>query len=279
LTSAGAIVSIAALSTAATPAAPATLVPALIGLVSAFGSIFKQIYDLDAEAETVARFIMTSVDALKVKWRDKEGAWNRKTFKAREVATAFSEAVSQGWSEFVVPSLGSVQSKCDLLRNKCKGLEVRAKKLGETFDEIMKALNSAELVIKHNYTFSIELGTQGFALQRNLEKLEEARRQSQQEFEKAFDVLAKLNGRISFAMAVYSAYKPRIDEAVEVLGTKDINKAVTVITQLGMIGVGLSSAPSIVAEDITYAMSAAASFTDLCREYGPEVIEKFKKKK
>ena len=149
-TFAGIAISIAGLSTAATPAAPATLIPAIIGLVASCGSAINQIKSLFEGAEGVRDDIKEKLDTLSVQWKDKNGKWNKKTFQAREATTALASAATGGLTEIKFPSIDGLLSRNSLMGSKTDGMEVDLHELGVGINALVDLLAALEKVLADN---------------------------------------------------------------------------------------------------------------------------------
>jgi hypothetical protein len=277
-TFAGIAISIAALSTAATPAAPATLIPAIIGLVASCGSAINQIKSLFESAGTVRLDIQGKLATLSVQWKDGKGKWNKKTFQAVEATTALASAATGGLSEIAFPSIDGLLSRNGLLRSKTDGMEVDLHDLGVGINALVDALEAAEKVLADNRDNVREKFTSGDLKKateaiKKLEKSIEAFNEVRHEFETNFDEISAVAKEIKELREDYEKFQSTLEEAEKHLKTKNIALFINIVYSLGTIGANFASPPTHVAEKITASLGTIQAGLDGIREYTKPVAQ------
>lgn len=275
----GIIISIAALSTAATPAAPATLVPALIGLVSATGSMAKQIVTISASAEMIQGKIGTQLASMQGQWKDENGKWRKKTFKAREFGTALASSLTGGYTDLYIPSIDALKSDTDTLKGKTDGLEVTLHEMSVAINGTVDALVQVDKVLEDNKAFLqdvIQKGDpkkQAAKLMKKIEKSLADFETMRQKFEEDFDAVPEMAERIKGLRESNEQFRTALEEAEKALGTKNIALITGIVVSLANIGASFASPPTDLAEKVTAGLGTAWAAIDGLREFGPGVIE------
>lgn len=283
----GIIVSIVSLSTAATPAAPATIVPALIGLAVSVASVGKQIRDLSQAAEGVAQQIETSLGKLECNYKDKDGKAKKKTYKAMDLSSGFVGGMTGGWSEIKFPSVNSMMGLTDQHSSKLDGLDVRMHDMGNGINALIEGMMGASKILEDNIAALNE------ALKKKpgdpaIKKADKVMEESKAifdglntEFLKLFETdIPEMDKRLKEGRDKNELWKLKLEQINEALGSKNYAIIGGIFATLALTGIGFSGGlPSNAAEAVTTPLSGAVTGADMLREYVPEVMDKLLGKK
>lgn len=243
----GMALSIAALSTAATPAAPATIIPAIIGLCSAAMSIGKQIADLAASAEEIEAEIMRNLSSIEVNYKDSKGKPRKKTYQAREFVTGFVSGMTGGASDIFIPSIKGLLDETGLHKSKLDGLEVTLHSMGNTINALVDALGAADTVLEHGIQKLNEL-LKAKPTDKELQKAAKAIQEADSKFTEAnsdfltaFGEVPAMIERISRGRESNEKLRQSLEQVQAALKTGGIATAGNLLASLALIGIGFSS--------------------------------------
>lgn len=281
MTFVGLIVSVAALSTAASPAAPATLVPAIIGLVSACLSIGTQIVNLALAAETVENQIRDELENLEVSYKDKKGKPKKTKYKAKEFGSGVASGLTGGYTDFFIPSIKSLIDSCGLHKSKLDGLDVTLHDMGISANAFVDAMVAADQVLQDNLKkFEAKEKAGGSTAQM---------KQAQMAISAAMTIFEEVNmnfltlagdvppmiARIERGRESNKLMLTALEAINKALGTGGYALAGNILATLALSGIGFASgAPTDLAGKVTTGLGLASTGVDQIREYGPEVMEK-----
>jgi hypothetical protein len=277
----GVIVSVVALSTAASPAAPATLVPAIIGLVSAAMSIGVQIANLAASAEEIEGEINEKLGGIEVSYKDSKGKPRKKTYKAREFGTGFLSGMTGGFSDVFIPSIKALLDATGLHKSKLDGLDVTLHEMGITANVMVDAMVDVDKVMTDNLTKLDRLDKAGKS-SADLKKAQKALNAAMKTFESvnmsfltlATEIPAMIT-RIETGRTSNKKLKEALEAINKALGTGGFALAGNILATLTMTGIGFAGgAPSNAIETATMGAGLAFTGADNIREYTPDVMEK-----
>jgi hypothetical protein len=277
----GVILSVAALSTAATPAAPATLVPAIIGLVSSAMSIGTQIANLAANAEEIEAEIIEHLQNLEVNYKDAKGKPKKKTYKAKEFATGFVSGLTGGFSDVAIPSIKALLDEVGLHKSKLDGLDVTLHDMGINANAIVDAMVATDQVLTDNLKKLAEKEKAGKSTG-DIKKAQKALNASMKAFEEVNAGFLNLVGEIPKMMVRIDAgrssnekLKAALEEINKALGTGGYALVGNILATLAVTGIGFAGGPPTqVIESATSYSSLAWTGVDQMREYSPDVMEK-----
>ena len=276
----GLAISIAALSTAATPAAPATLVPAIIGIASAAMSIGKQIADLAANAEMIEAEVFVLLQGIEVNYKDKNGKPRKKTYKAREFATGFVSGMTGGFSDVFIPSIKALKDTTGLHKSKLDGLDVKLHEMGISVNAMVDGLEAVDKVIKDNLT-ALEEAAKKNPTKKETKAAQKALGEALKKFEDVnsnfltlFEKVAAMMERIKTGRGSNEKFSESLDAIEKALGTKNFALVGNILATLTLSGIGFASgAPSTTIEQVMTYGGLAFTGLDQLREYGPDVME------
>ena len=276
----GIVASIAALSTAATPAAPATLVPAIIGLVSAAMSMGKQIADLAANAEEIEAEIMLNLQGIEVNYKDKNGKPRKKTYQAREFTVGFVSGLTGGCSDMFIPSISGLLSLTGLHKSKLDGLDTTLHDMGIGINGLCDGLVNVDKVLQDNLT-KLADAAKSKPNDPEIKKAQKAIDAAMKTFEKvnedflnSFEKIVSLGERIKAGRESNEKLKESLEKIEAALKTKNFAMAGGILATLVVTGIGFAGgAPSHQIEKITTYTSVAWTGIDMVREYTPDVME------
>ena len=273
-------ISIAALSTAATPAGPATLVPALIGLVASVSSAAKQIYDLSSSAEEIAGEIRDGAANMSATYKDKKGNPKKKTFAAKDFTSGFASGLTGGWSDVVFPSINSLMGLTGMHLSKMEGLEVSLSGMGTALNALVTALDAADKVLEDNMAALKEARKNPKPgldkVEAGLIKSKAAFLKMRKEFISSFekDIPAMIK-RVEKGLADNKLFKQTLTAINEAVGSKNWGLAGNLFATVALTAIGFSGgAPANLAETVTIGMGPGFTALDTLREYTPELMEK-----
>lgn len=276
----GLAISIAALSTAASPAAPATLVPAIIGIVSAAMSIGKQIADLASSAEMIEAEIFVLLEGIEVSFKDKNGKPRKKTYKAREFATGFVSGMTGGFSDVFIPSIKALKDETGLHKSKLDGLDVKLHEMGITINATVDGLEAVDKVINDNLT-ALEEAAKKNPTKKETKAAQKALGEALKKFEDVnsnfltlFEKITVMMERIKTGRASNENFTEKLDAIEKALGTKNYALAGNILATLTLTGIGFAGgAPSTTIEQVMTGAGLGFTAIDQIREYGPDVME------
>jgi hypothetical protein len=275
----GIIISVAALSSAASPAAPATLVPALIGIVAAVASAGKQIKDLAASAEEVEAELKKGVAGIKATYLDENKKAKKKTFAAKDFTSGFAGGLTGGWSEVVFPSINSLMSVTDTHKSKLDGLDVVLNNMGTNLNALVTSLDAADKVLADNKA-ALDAARKNPG--KDFNKIEEGVVKSKtafltvkQDFYKMFDKeIPAMIKRIEDGRKSNEEFKTALEAINDAVGSKNWGVAGNAFATIALVAIGFSSGgPANLAEKVTIGMGPAWTVLDQLREYSPEVMK------
>ena len=277
----GLVVSIAALSTAATPAAPATLAPALLGIASAVASIGNQLKGLKASAEEVEASVSKRLAEIELNYRDGGGKPKKKTFKAREFASGFLNGVSGGWTDIAIPSVKALLDDTGLHKSKLDGLEVKLNEMGTSANAMVDSLGAMDQVLQNNIdalTRVVDRKGSVPAVTKAIKLFEESRKAFETmrgTFEALFETVPAMIERIETGRQKNASLVQTLEGINEMLGTKGYATAGNVVAALAMFASGFSSGlPNPGIEKTMTGISGGMAAIDMLREYTPDAMEK-----
>ena len=274
----GIAISIAGLATAATPAAPATLIPAIIGLVSSVGSCINQFRNLALEAGDVREDIEKKLASMRVEWKDPKGKWNKKTMKAVEAGNSVLAAVTGDLSEIKCPTISGLLDKNTLMGKKTDGLEVRLHDTGIAITNLADGLQAMELVLTRNRDAvreayqkkaTKEAKTAIDKLEKSIEKFTELTNK----FGEMFDEIPERAEYVKQLREDFEKFQTELEKAQQALGTKNIKLIIGIFYSVGTIGAAYASPPDHIAEKITASLGTIQGALDGVREYTEPVME------
>jgi hypothetical protein len=251
----GIAVSFAGLATSATPAAPATLVPAVIGLVASVYSCAKQFLDLTLDAADVLFLIKTQLGDVELKWKEPgpNGEWNVKTMRAIEFKNAVFASMLGDLTEFACPTIAGLKDKNTLMLKKTDGLE---QKLHEFVMSIVKLEDGLRELARNNSEFQKQ------------ERLIQDMR----------DEIPQKENEIRSLRLAGDKFGKVLDEAEAALGTNNIKLIVGLLYSLGTLGAGYASPPTELSGKVTSALGTIQGALDLARENYATVNDDWRKK-
>ena len=277
----GVILSVAALSTAATPAAPATLVPAIIGLVSASMSIGKQVADLAASAEEIEGNIVVLLGAIEVNYKDKNGKPKKKTYRAREFTAGFVSGMTGGFSDVFIPSIKGLDDQIGLHKSKLDGLDVKLHDMGININTLVDGLVNVDKVIQDNLT-KLEQQAKAKPTNKEIKKAQQELEAAMKKFEtvndnflSSFDAVTDMINRIKTGRELNEKFKQTLEKIESALKAKNYALVGNLLATLTLAGIGFAGGPPTHhIEQITTYTSLAWTGVDQIREYTPDAMEK-----
>lgn len=277
----GVALSIAALSTAATPAAPATLVPAIIGLVSAALSIGTQLANLASSAEMIEAEIYHNLEGIEVNYKDSKGKPRKKTYKAREFGAGFLSGLTGGFSDVFIPSIKALLDETGLHKSKLDGLDVSLHAMGIALNGMVDGLGAAQQVLENNRDFlqeKLKTNASSAKIAKAIKAIDAAHKKFVElanEFYSAFEAVPEMIQRIERGRESNQRLSEDLQAIQKALGTGGFATAANILASLSLVAIGFSSGlPSTQIEKIMTATTGAWSGVDLIREYTPDVMEK-----
>lgn len=277
----GLAISIAALSTAATPAAPATLVPAIIGIVSAAMSIGKQIADLASSAEMIEAEVYVLLDGIEGTYKDSKGKPRKKTFKAREFTTGFISGMTGGFSDVFIPSIKGLKDTTGLHKSKLDGLDVKLHEMGISVNATVDVLEAVDKVIKDNLDALDEAAKTNptkkeiKAAQKGLSEAIKLFEKTNAEFLSLVEKIPEMMDRIKTGRESNERFSTSLDAIEKALGTKNYALAGNILATLTLTGIGFAGgAPTTTVEKYMTGTGLIFTAADQIREYSPDMMEK-----
>jgi hypothetical protein len=277
----GLVVSVAAVSTAATPAAPATLVPALLGISSAWASIGNQLRGLAASAEEVEKSISDRLAGIELSYKDEKGKAQKGRHKAAAFAKGFASSVTGGWSDMKIPSIKALLDDAGLHKSKLDGLDVKLHEMGISANTMIDSLGAMNQVLQNN----IDALTRAVDRKGSVKEVTKAIKL----FEESHKAFGTMRGKFGALFETVPAMIKRIEtgrqqntnlvktlEAINVmLGTKGYAEAGNLLAGLAMFATGFSSGlPSPGIEKTMTGIGGGMAAIDMLREYTPDAMEK-----
>jgi hypothetical protein len=280
-TTIGMALSLAALATAATPAAPATLVPALIGLVSAAMSTGKQIADLAASAEEIEAEIRVLLGKIEINYKDKDGKPKKKTYQARELTAGFVSGLTGGASDIVFPSIKGLSDETGLHKSKLDGLDTKLHDMGININSLVDGLVSVDTVLQANLK-ALEQKAKAKPGDKDVKAAQKALMEAMKKFEtlnanflSSFDAVPVMIKRIEGGREENTKFKEALEKIESALKTKNFALVGNIISTLALAGIGFSGGPPTqFLESVTNYTSLGWTGIDQIREYTPDVMEK-----
>lgn len=278
----GIAISIAALSTAATPAAPATLVPAIIGLVAACASAGKQIADLAASAEEIEAELRSGVSTIELDYKDKKGKAKKAKYAAKDLTSGFLSGLTGGMSDLVFPSVNGLMGLTGTHKSKLEGLAVTLHDMGINLNGLVTIMDSAGKVLDDNAKKLTEL-LKTKPTDKDLKKFYdivvksgEVFTQLKTDFVKQFEKdIPSMIKRVDAGMERNKTLEEALDKIEEAVGSKNWGLAGNLFATIALTAIGFSSgAPSNFAEKVTIGLAPAFTAVDTLREYTPDILEK-----
>ena len=275
----GIAISIAALSTAATPAAPATIVPAIIGIVVAAASAGKQIADLSASAEEIEAEIRINVGSIKASYKDEKGKAKKKTFAAKDFTSGFVSGLTGGVSDIVFPSISSLMSLNGMHKSKLDGLSVALGEMGTALNALVTAMDAAGKVLDDNEKALEQAkskpGVNLKKIQKGVNSAKKAFEELKDDFVASFENdIPTLMKRVETGRANNARMKEALDKINEAVGSKNWGLAGNLFATIALTGIGFASgAPSNFAEKVTMGLGPGWTALDTLREYTPDIME------
>jgi len=262
------------LGTAATPAAPATLVPALIGLGSAALNAGKQIADLSLSAGQVGTRINSGIDNLETKWFDENGKPNKKSMKAYEFGAVVASVLSGGMSDLAIPSISSLLGDCGKMKGKIDGMEVELHEMSVNLNELVDSLPVLQKLLDDNWTYlENATGKDADKVRSKLRNGKAAVNKAMESIEKSFETIPELREQITRLREWHKGVSEQLTAAEKVLGTKNVAMLAQILTAAALAGAQFSSPPHELVEKITVGIATSVAGLDLLRELTPEAIE------
>ena len=276
-TVAGLVVSIVALATAATPAAPATLGPALVGIITASISIGNQISDLDQEAEDVARAIVAHLSNIELSYKDSKGREKKIEYKVREFVTAFSDGVTGGLTGIFWPSIKKLIDETGRHDSKVDGLEVSLHSMHKTLNGLLESQDASHKILQDNIKLLVgKTGKKALAAVKAIDTADKAL----SGLETAVNVmltekLPKMQERVKKGREINKELAEKLEALQKALGTKNIALIGSILASLSMIAIGMSGnmATAKWEVDPTDLLGHSLEGIDLLKEYTPEIME------
>jgi hypothetical protein len=245
----GLAVSIAGLATAATPAAPATLIPALIGLCNTAASLARQISELAQEAEDVAKDVDKGIKQLQKTYFDDDGSPREKLSKGLELAKGFGDVILGGWAKEVAPSTKSLLGDVDRHRKKIDGLDVRLHATGiqvtDTAD-VMGALSTSldqiiDALTKRPTAKNKKEQDKVLKALKDLNKASGLLNDARTKFEAFYEIVPRQITRIETGRAKNEELKKVVEEIKSAVGAGNWALVGELFGQLALLGVTFSS--------------------------------------
>lgn len=245
----GLAISLAGLATAATPAAPATLIPALIGLVNTAASIAHQIRELAQEAEAVAEKVYSGIKQLEKVYFDDKGSPREALSKGLEFVKGMSDTLLGGWAKEVAPSVKSLLGDVDRHRKKIDGLDVRLHRTGihvtdttETLAVLDDSLEKIITLLEKRPTAKTKKEQE--KVLKALKQLNEAGKllgEVRMKFEAYFDTVPPQILRIEVGRAKNEELKKMVEDIGDAVGAGNWAMVGELFGQLALLGVTFSS--------------------------------------
>ncbi len=282
---AGLALSIAALGTAATPAAPATIIPALIGIYSTAAAIGKQVGELMLSAEDVEREVVDRISTLEIRYKKPPKGVKKVGVVVAEGVQGFLESVTGGATALFIPSMKEIFARVANHGNKLDGLDVKLHDAGILLNTLIDGSEAAEEKLEE-------------ARKKLAEKINEGAKdskiaQAEKSIVKAKEGIAKARGDVMAAILSMPDRIKRVDtgrqknkQLLEALRTLDKKLGTMgeslvgpasiggLLGSVAMIGAGYASPPTEHLEKITSSIATAASGLDILRDLTPDVWEK-----
>jgi hypothetical protein len=277
----GVALSLAATATAGTPVAPATLVPAIVGLVSSVMSIGMQIKGLAAAAEDIEEEIVSRLANIEIGYKDSNGKARKGLFKARELGTGFLSGASGGFSDLFIPSIKALLDDTGLHKSKLDGLDVSLHEMSIGVNGFVDVMVATEKVLSSNLKALAEKAksspgnVQVGQAQKAIDLAREVFGDLNEKFLQMVENVAAMLKRIEDGRASNTTLREALEQIQKALGTGGYALAGNILATLTLTGIGFSSGlPSDTVEKITNYSSLAWTGVDQIREYSPDAMEK-----
>lgn len=277
----GLVITIASLSTAATPAAPATLVPALVTIVNTVVSAGKQIRDLHASAEEIEKEIQKGVQKFEEKieatYKDKKGKPKKATFAMSDLVKGLSSSLTGGVSDIGFPSVKSLMDLTDTHNSKLDGLEGALHEMGIALDSLVTVMEHAEKVLADNKeALKSARGEDAKKIEEIVEESEAEFKKVRDEFYHSFDhAIPEMSERVESGRRKNKEFQEALKEINNAVGSKDWAIAGKWLGFLVMTALGfVSGAPSDFAEKVTEGLSLTCAVLDRIRALSPAIMKK-----
>ena len=225
-------VSTVALGTAATPAAPATLIPAVAGIAMSLMSFTKQIVDLTLTVEQCEHQIHENIQNWEAEYKDaKTSKLKKANYKLAEFAGGAFSGLTGGMSEVLFPTISGTLDIVERHSRKVDGLVAKLHKYGVRLgnaEEDLKEVQQAMQVMRSQPLWRTKDWDQ---LQKQLQGL-------LADIQQLKTLIPGLEDRIEKGRKLNKRYGDTLKAIEKALGTKHYAEAGQLLASLAVVASG-----------------------------------------